>query len=400
MKINKIEPRVPALPKRKRVAAYARVSVERDRTVHSLSAQVSYYSELIQKQPNWEYAGVYADLGQTGTNDNRTEWQRMLTDCENGKIDIVFTKSISRFARNTLDLLETVRRLKELGIEVRFEKENISTMSGDGELMLTILASFAQEESFSISENIKWKIRHGFQQGKQSSTQLYGYRWDGANFVIEPTEAEIVRFIFNEYLAEKSLRAIAKELTEMGVKSLYGANFWQQTITSILENEKYIGVVIMQKTFVENYITKEKRKNNGELPRYIIENAHAPIVDKDIFDKVQERLNERKITVLRSDFTSKILCDVCGKNFQRCSKNGKKLMRCGNKKQGLSCNCDTVGIYETILENVTAEVLGLALGQHRTLNINLYFPNCQCFLNLEISPNILRFLGARFAVFA
>jgi DNA invertase Pin-like site-specific DNA recombinase len=360
MKIKKIEPTVPALPKRKRVAAYARVSVERDRTRHSLSAQVSYYSELIQNNPEWEYVGVYADFGQTGTSDNRAEWNRMITDCENGKIDVVLTKSISRFARNTLDLLETVRRLKELGIEVRFEKENINSLSGDGELMLSILASFAQEESFSISENIKWKIRKGFESGQQSSTQLYGYRWNGEKFVIEPAEAETVRFIFAEYLAEKSPREIAKKLTEMGVKSVYGGDFCQQTVTSILGNEKYIGTVIMQKTFVENHITKEKRQNNGELPRYIIEDAHSAIVSREVFDKVQARLNERKIKVERTPFTSKILCEVCGRNFQRCSRSGKKLMRCENKKQGFPCDCDTVGIHESILKTVTAEVLGLA----------------------------------------
>jgi DNA invertase Pin-like site-specific DNA recombinase len=346
------------------VAAYARVSVTRDRTEHSLSAQVSHYSAFIQKHPEWEYAGVYADLGQTGTSDNRKEWQRMLADCEAGKIDIVLTKSISRFARNTVDLLETVRHLRDIGVEVRFEKENISSTSGDGELMMTILASFAQEESYSISENIKWAIRRGFQKGKQSSTQVYGYRWDGANFTVEPAEAEVVRFIFNEYLAEKSPKTIAAELAKMGVKSMYADNFSQTVILDMLENEKYIGVVVMQKTFVDNHITKEKLKNNGELPRYVIENAHPAIISRDIFDAVQARLGERKIAVERTAFTGKILCEVCGRNFQRATKQYKKrktkVMTCANKKQGLPCDCDTVQIPETILESVSAEVLGLA----------------------------------------
>jgi len=363
MKISKIEPTAPALPKRKRVTAYARVSVERDRTKHSLSAQVSYYSELIQKNPEWEYVGVYADFGETGTTDNRTEFKRLIADCESGKIDIVLTKSISRFARNTLDLLETVRRLKELGIEVRFEKENINSLSGDGELMLSILASFAQEESFSTSENIKWRIRKGFESGVQSSTQIYGYRWDGVNLVVEPTEAETVRLIYDMYLAEKSPRVIADELTEMGIKAMYGGDFYQQTVTSILENEKYIGTVIMQKTFVENHLTKDKRINNGELPRYVIEDAHEAIVSREIYDKVQARLKSRKIAVERTAFTSKILCEVCGRNFQRATKQYKgrrnKVMTCANKKQGIPCDCDTVQIPETILEKVTAEVLGL-----------------------------------------
>lgn len=165
-KITKIEPTKIELPKLKKVAAYARVSVDKGRTMHSFSAQVSFYNNLIQKNPEWEYAGVYADLGISGTDiKNRDEFKRLLDDCEQGKIDIILTKSISRFARNTVDLLNTVRHLKELGIEVRFEKENINSMSGDGELMLSILASFAQEESISISNNVKWGTRKRFQQG-------------------------------------------------------------------------------------------------------------------------------------------------------------------------------------------------------------------------------------------
>ena len=155
-KIRKVELTLPVAPKRKRVAAYARVSVEKERSVYSMSAQVSYYSEFIQNNPEWEYAGVYADVGISGTSTKaRDEFQRLIADCEAGKIDLVLSKSISRFARNTVDLLETVRRLKDLGIEVRFEKENINSLSGDGELMLSILASFAQEESRRISENVK-----------------------------------------------------------------------------------------------------------------------------------------------------------------------------------------------------------------------------------------------------
>jgi DNA invertase Pin-like site-specific DNA recombinase len=363
MKITKIEPTVPVLPKRKRVAAYARVSVERDRTVHSLSAQVSYYSELIQKNPEWEYAGVYADLGETGTSEKRAEWNRMLADCDSGKIDIVLTKSISRFARNTVILLETVRHLKSLGIEVRFEKENISSMSGDGELMLSILASFAQEESYSASENNKWAARKRFQQGKQNPAQIYGYQWDGESFTVIREKAEVVRFIYDSYLSGTSPRVIAETLNEQGVKSLLGTNFCEKIIRSILSNEKYIGTVIMQKTFVENHITKKKRRNNGELPRYVIENAHEPIIDREIFDKVQERLQSRKINVERTAFTGKILCEACGCNFMRSTKhhNGvtKKVYQCNNKKNCWSHKCDTIEILETLLYDISAEVLGL-----------------------------------------
>jgi site-specific DNA recombinase len=196
-KITKIEPKIKALPQRKKVAAYARVSMETERLHHSLSAQVSYYSELIQKNPEWQYAGVYADEGITGTSTmKRPEFQRMLADCEAGKIDIILTKSISRFARNTVDLLETVRHLKELGIEVRFEKEHINSLSGDGEVMLTLLASFAQSETESISNNVKWGIRKRMQAGMPYANghmNVYGYRWEGDEMVIVPEEAAIVR---------------------------------------------------------------------------------------------------------------------------------------------------------------------------------------------------------------
>ena len=178
-KINIIVPSLPVIPTRKKVAAYARISEEKGRTMHSLAAQVSFYSEFIQQHSEWEYAGVYADGGLSGTSTDRAEFRRMLADCEAGKIDIILTKSISRFARNTVDLLETVRHLREKGIEVRFEKEHINSLSEDGELMLTLLASFAQEESRSTSENIKWAIKKKFEQGRPNSFCMYGYRWNG-----------------------------------------------------------------------------------------------------------------------------------------------------------------------------------------------------------------------------
>ena len=209
-KITMIKPKIKELPVKKRVAAYARVSMDTERLMHSISAQISYYSELIQKNPEWEYVGVYADFGISGTRiEKRTEFSRMLRDCEDGKIDIILCKSISRFARNTVDLLNTVRRLKAIGIEVRFEKEQINSMSGEGELMLSILASFAQEESRSISENCKWGIRKRFKSGEigAANKHLLGYRYDEEKrqYVIIPEEAEIVRKMFALYLDGVSL---------------------------------------------------------------------------------------------------------------------------------------------------------------------------------------------------
>lgn len=204
--ITRIDVKKPDLLQRKRVAAYARVSMDTERLMHSLSVQVSYYSELIQNTPGWEYAGVYADEGISGTKmDSRPEFVRMLADCEAGKIDIIFTQSLSRFARNTVDTLNVVRRLKELGIEVRFEKERINSLADEGELLITIMASFAQEEVRSLSENVKRGLRKRFEQGMPNGRfHVYGYRWEGDHLVIRPDEAAIVRRIFQNFLQGKS----------------------------------------------------------------------------------------------------------------------------------------------------------------------------------------------------
>ena len=207
------------MPERKKVAAYARVSMETERLQHSLSTQISYYSELIQKHPDWQYAGVYADNGISGTGTSkRDEFRRMVEDCEAGKIDVVLTKSISRFARNTVDLLKTVRHLKELGISVRFEKEHIDSLSEDGELMLSLLASFAQEESRSISDNVKWGTIKRFQQGiPNGRMRVFGYEWVDGKLTILPEEAETVRYMYREYIKGASRIEIGRALNEKGI---------------------------------------------------------------------------------------------------------------------------------------------------------------------------------------
>ena len=214
MKITRIEPTVATLTPKKKVAAYARVSVESDRLNHSLSAQVSYYSNLIQKNPEWIYVGVYADSGISGGDiRRRTEFKRLVEDCDAGKIDIILCKSISRFARNTVDLLETVRHLKSLDIDVWFEKENIKSLSADGELMLGILAGFAEEESRSQSDNAKWSIQKKFERGEQWHVAAYGYRWDGKSFVICEEEAKAIRVIYENFLRDVPLRQTSRWLT-------------------------------------------------------------------------------------------------------------------------------------------------------------------------------------------
>ena len=230
--VKKIEITRPVLPTRKKVAAYARVSMESDRMMHSLSTQVSYYNVLIQSNPEWEFAGVYADNFISGTStEKRTEFQRMLADCEAGKIDIVLTKSISRFARNTVDLLETVRHLKELGIEVQFEKEHINSLSDDGELMLSLLASFAQEESRSISENARWAIQKRFEKGiPNGHFRVYGYRWEGDDLVPVPEEAAIVKRIYQNFLDGKSRLETERELAAEGITTRDGCRWVDSNI--------------------------------------------------------------------------------------------------------------------------------------------------------------------------
>lgn len=370
-KIKNLEPTVLLLPKRKRVAAYARVSVETERLMHSLSAQVSYYSDLIQRNPAWEYAGVYADCGVSGTSTiRRHEFQRLLSDCEAGKIDIVLTKSISRFARNTLDLLETVRHLKELGVEVRFEKENINSLSGDGELMLTLLASFAQEESRSISENIKWSIRKRFEAGIPNGRfRIFGYRWDGDRLVIEPDEAAVVRRIYQNFLDGKSRLETERELAAEGITTLNGCRWVDSSIKEVLTNITYTGNLLFQKEYVCDPFSHKKRINRGDLPQYLVEDSHEAIISKEVFDYVQAEMARRRELgcfankhLNLSCFSTKIKCGSCGKSYLRSARNGGQyvLWTCGSKKGNGKVSCGAKDIPEVQLRRVCSEVLGLS----------------------------------------
>lgn len=373
-KITKLETKNIELPKLKRVAAYARVSVERGRTLHSYSAQVSYYNELIQKNPEWEFAGVYSDLGISGTGiEKRNDFKRLLQDCEEGKIDIILTKSISRFARNTVDLLNVVRHLKELGIEVRFEKEGISSLTGDGELMLSILASFAQEEVISTSNNIKWAIKKKFESGKpQCRYKIYGYRWDSDNLVIEPEEAKIVKLIFEMYLNKVSAERMEIELKKMGVIATNGGYFNIGTIRDMLLNITYTGNLLLQKSYTPNPLVRRKVKNNGELPKYYVENNHEAIIPMEMFIQVQEERKRRKAEGQRANFgknitcfSCRVKCPICGKNYMRNSRSKNSdgikahIWTCGTRLTGGSKACPGKTINEIALKRVSAKVLGL-----------------------------------------
>lgn len=374
-KINKIEPKVLQMPTRKKVAAYARVSMESERLQHSLSAQVSYYSGLIQKNPTWEYVGVYADDGVTGTKaEAREEFNRMLADCEAGRIDIILTKSISRFARNTVDLLSTVRHLKELGISVRFEKEHIDSLSEDGELMLTLLASFAQEEVRSLSDNVKWGTRKRFEKGiPNGKFQIYGYRWDGDHLVIEPEEAKIVKLIYDNFLNGLSAETTEKQLAEMGVKSYKGQHFGNTSIRQILGNITYTGNLLFQKEYVVDPISKKSKINRGELPQYWVENTHEAIIPMEVYQAVQaEKARRRELGALAnwsintSCFTSKIKCGCCGKSYQRSNRKGRKdpnanytIWICGTRRKSGNAHCRNKDIPEAMLKQACTTVLGI-----------------------------------------
>lgn len=372
--ITKLETKSIDIPKLKRVAAYARVSVERGRTIHSYSAQVSYYNELIQKNPEWEFAGVYADLGISGTGiEKRNDFKRLLQDCEEGKIDIILTKSVSRFARNTVDLLRVVRRLKELGVEVRFEKENINSLTGDGELMLSILASFAQEEVISTSNNIKWSIKKKFQNGKpQCRYRIYGYRWEEDKLVIEPEEAKIVKLIFEMYLNKISAERMEIILKEKGVIATNGGYFNIGTIRDMISNITYTGNLLLQKSYTPNPLVRRKEKNNGQLPKYYVENNHEAIIPMEMFLEVQEERKRRKAEGQRANFgknitcfSCRVKCSICGKNYMRNSrgksKDGTKahIWTCGSRLRNGAKSCNSKTINEIALKRVSSKVLGL-----------------------------------------
>ncbi|MBR3870276.1 MAG: recombinase family protein [Clostridia bacterium] len=291
--------------------------------LHSLSAQVSYYSKLIQNHCGWEYAGVYADEALTGTKDNRENFQRLLSDCRNGKGDMIITKSVSRFARNTLTLLETVRELKSLGVDVYFEEQNIHSATSDGELILTILASYAQEESLSASENQKWRVRQQFQNGKPWRGFMMGYRYDGEKYVIVPEEAEVVRSIFRDYLDGKGVAAIMKRLNEEGILTQQGFTWHQSAVSRILRNYAYTGNLLLQTKFRENHLTKRTLVNHGELPQYHAENTHEPIIDIGTYNLVQLEMARRAEHFAKPQtkneypFTGLITCARCGKHYRR-----------------------------------------------------------------------------------
>ena len=345
------------VPKTINVAAYARVSSGKDAMLHSLSAQVSYYSNLIQNHSGWIYCGVYADEAKTGTKDTRENFQRLLNDCRAGKIDLVITKSISRFARNTVTLLETVRELKSIGVDVYFEEQNLHTASADGELMLTILASYAQEESLSASENQKWRIRKNFEQGIPNTFSLYGYRSKNKCVTIYEPEARVVKQIYEMYLSGIGSITIANHLNALGIPSPGGNDWVPRTIVDILKNEKYIGDMLLQKFYTKDHLTKKDAINKGELPQYYVEGSHDGIISKKDFDAVQAIFNAKPSfpnTPKEYAFKGMVSCGICGSRYVRKKNYKKYVWRCHLFHNQGKEKCPAKQVPDSILKELTA----------------------------------------------
>ena len=339
--------------RKRRVAGYARVSTDSEEQATSYDAQVDYYTKYIKGNTEWEFAGIYTDEGITATNtSHRKGFNQMIEDALDGKIDLIITKSVSRFARNTVDSLTTVRKLKENGIEIYFEKENIWTLDAKGELLITIMSSLAQEESRSISENTTWGKRKSFADGKASVgfKTFLGYdRGPNGEFIINEEQAVTVRYIYKRFLEGGSSYQIAKELTEMGVKTPAGKDKWHiSSVQSILKNEKYKGDALLQKCFTKDFLTHKRVTNNGEVPQYYVEGHHEGIVTADQFEQVQAELNRRQAMGRYSGttpFSSKIKCGECGswygtKVWHSNDKYRRVIYQCSHKYAN-GCKCKT-----------------------------------------------------------
>lgn len=306
------------ITKGRRVAAYARVSTATEEQATSYEAQVAYYTELIENRADWEMAGIYTDEGITGTSTkHRDGFKQMISDALAGKIDLIVTKSVSRFARNTVDSLTTVRKLKEKGVEIFFEKENIWTLDSKGELLITIMSSLAQEESRSISENVRWGVRKRFADGRVALPYPHFLGYDkgpDGRPVINEKEAEVVRKIYRMYLSGYSLHAIARTLgdEQIPVPVPRGKKWYVNTVKSILQNEKYKGDALLQKTYIADFLTKKQVKNKGEVTQYYVTGSHEAIIDPETWELVQYEIKRRKRAKKLHAFTHMFVCEHCG----------------------------------------------------------------------------------------
>lgn len=362
-----------------RVAAYCRVSTDREEQESSYEVQVKHYTDYINGNPSWKLAGIYADEGISATNTRKREgFNRMIDDSMNGRIDMILTKSISRFARNTMDCLKYVRQLKEKGIPIVFEKENINTMDSKGEVLLTIMASLAQQESESLSRNVQMGIQFRYQKGqvRVNHTNFLGYtrlEKDGP-LVVVPEQAAVVRRIFREYLEGLSVQDIRRSLERDGVRTGTGSARWHvSTIQGILSNEKYMGDALLQKTVTKDTLEKKRVRNTGEMPQYYVENSHEPIISKEIFTLVQHETARRAALVNRQEdgrfhkysgryaLTGTVVCGICGENLRRVlwGPCGRKypVWRCRSRMENGPCACSLHSVKEEDLQNAVVEAV-------------------------------------------
>ena len=356
---------------KRRVAAYARVSTDSDEQFTSYEAQIDYYTQYIKKRDDWEFVAVYTDEGISGCNTKHREgFNRMVQDALDGKIDLIVTKSVSRFARNTVDSLTTVRKLKDAGVEVYFEKENIYTFDSKGELLITIMSSLAQEESRSISENVTWGQRKRFADGKVSMPYKHflGYdKGENGQPVVNEKEAEIVRLIYKLFLQGKTASGICKQLDGMEIPTPSGKKSWSQsTVTSILTNEKYKGDALLQKKFTTDFLTKKQKVNEGEVPQYYVENSHPAIIDPLEFDMVQAEMSRRqklgRTYSGASIFSSKVVCGDCGGFY------GQKIWHSNDPYRKVTWRCNRKFKGKTVCETPSLDADAIKTGFMKAYN--------------------------------
>lgn len=367
------------------------VSTDSEEQASSYEVQVEHYTKFIEKNPEWELAGIFADDGISGTNTKkREEFNRMIEACMAGHIDMIITKSISRFARNTLDCLKYIRKLKEKNIPVFFEKENINTMDSKGEVLLTIMASLAQQESQSLSQNIKLGLQYRYQNGEVqvNHNRFLGYTKDeDGHLIIEPTEAEVVKRIYREYLEGSSLLQIGRGLEADGILTAAGKAKWRpETLRKILQNEKYIGDALLQKTYTVDFLNKKRVQNNGIVLQYYVENSHPPIIPRDLYMQVQEEMvrranlhsgEKRKKRVYSSKYalSSIVYCPKCGDIYRRIAWNNRgkhsTVWRCCTRVEHGPTACDAPTIQESKLQAAVIKAINLTLGDRESMMATL-----------------------------
>lgn len=390
-----------------RVAAYCRVSTSSDEQLQSYEEQVNYYNEYISKNLEWEMAGIYADEGISGTNTKkRTQFNKMIEDCMEGKIDMIVTKSISSFARNTVDTLNHIRQLRDKNIAVYFEKESINSLDSKGEILLTVMSSLAQEESRSLSHNVKLGFQFRYQRGEVmvNHNWFLGYTKDeDGHLIIDQEQAEVVKRIYREYLSGNSFLKIKRSLEADGILNGAGRAKWNESnIKQILTNEKYIGDALLQKTYTVDILEKKREANKGQVPKYYVENSHEAIIPKDIFLKVQEEISRRanltkgttkrkRIYSGRYALSGIVFCAYCGDIFRRIKWNNRgcksTVWRCVSRvdKDGPDCSARTV--HEELLHTVAVKAINETFREKEAI-LPLLIENIESSLEANTSVRI------------